>query len=147
MLYEVITAGEDHDPTHDHGGMTSTSHGAEVDMSAAFPDGLRGDAPSGRAFYRQNCATCHGEQGDGQGPRAFFILPKPRNFQHPASRATYNRPTLFRAISQGRTGSEMPAWNKVLSPQEIANVAEYVFQAFIRADGVARRRITSYNVC
>jgi mono/diheme cytochrome c family protein len=28
----------------------------------------------------------------------------------------------------------MPAWRRVLSPQEISNVAEFVFQTFIRAD-------------
>ena len=28
----------------------------------------------------------------------------------------------------------MPAWDKVLTPQEIANVAEYVYQAFIDTD-------------
>jgi mono/diheme cytochrome c family protein len=32
----------------------------------------------------------------------------------------------------GKTGSEMPAWSKVLSKQEIADVSEFVFQTFIR---------------
>jgi mono/diheme cytochrome c family protein len=31
----------------------------------------------------------------------------------------------------------MPAWDKVLAPQEIANVAEFVFQEFIRAGSAA----------
>jgi mono/diheme cytochrome c family protein len=31
----------------------------------------------------------------------------------------------------GRQGSEMPAWSKVLTEQEIANVAEFVFQRFV----------------
>ena len=105
---------------------------AVKDMSAPMPKGLRGDAVKGAAFYMQNCATCHGASGDGRGPRAYFINPKPRNFLHTASRHEFNRPALFRAIAQGKLGTEMPAWDKVLNEQEIANVAEFVFQRFIR---------------
>ncbi len=111
----------------------STPVGAAVkDMSAPLPKGLAGDAVKGAAFYMQNCATCHGASGDGRGPRAYFINPKPRNFLHEASRHELNRPALFQAIAQGKLGTEMPAWNKVLNEQEIANVAEFVFQRFIR---------------
>jgi mono/diheme cytochrome c family protein len=39
---------------------------------------------------------------------------------------------LFATISQGKLGTEMPAWNKVLNQQEIANVAEFVFQKYIQ---------------
>jgi mono/diheme cytochrome c family protein len=31
----------------------------------------------------------------------------------------------------------MPAWDKVLTPQEIANVAEYVYRAFLHPDRFA----------
>ena len=43
-----------------------------------------------------------------------------------------NRVELFEMISEGKPGTEMPAWDKVLSPQEIANVSEFVFQRFIQ---------------
>jgi mono/diheme cytochrome c family protein len=79
-----------------------------------------------------NCTACHGEDGDGNGPRAYFIFPKPRNFLHPASRARLDRPTLYTAIQKGVAGREMPAWGKVLTNQQIADVTEYVFQTFIR---------------
>jgi mono/diheme cytochrome c family protein len=59
-------------------------------------------------------------------------MPKPRNFLHPAARQALNRVTLFKMTSEGVRGSEMPAWNKVLTPQEIANVSEFVFQQFIQ---------------
>lgn len=102
-----------------------------ADMSAAMPGGLVGDLDRGAQSYMANCATCHGSTGDGRGPRAYFINPKPRNFQHPASRVTFNRPALFSAVAKGKLFSEMPAWDKVLDDQQIADVAEYVFQAFI----------------
>ena len=103
-------------------------------MSQPMPMGLSGVAGWGRGFYNQNCAVCHGESGDGKGPRSYFILPKPRDYRHPAARHKLNRPRLFEVIAQGSHGSEMPAWDKVLTYQEIAHVSEYIYQAFIKPD-------------
>jgi mono/diheme cytochrome c family protein len=105
---------------------------AKANMKLPLPFGLLGDAAAGRKFYDANCATCHGVKGDGQGPRAYFINPKPRIFTSAESRALLNRPAIYAGVSAGSLNSEMPAWDKVLSPQEIANVAEYVFRSFIQ---------------
>lgn len=125
--------------THAHGGREAdaASTPPQVDMTAGLPNGLKGDLRRGGAFYLANCATCHGARGDGQGPRAYFINPKPRNFLSADSRARFNRLVLYAAVSEGRLGSEMPAWNKVASPQQVADVAEYVFRSFITAPVVA----------
>lgn len=106
-----------------------------ADMSLPMPNDLKGDAAKGRKFYDANCATCHGVKGDGKGPRAYFIRPKPRNFLERESRAKLNRPVIFTATAMGRLGTEMPAWNKVITDQEIADVSEYVFRRFIRPGG------------
>ena len=92
---------------------------------------LAGDMTNGEIYYMQNCTACHGADGKGEGPRAYFIFPRPRNFQHPASKARFNRPELFAAIKKGVVGREMPAWEKVMSDQQIADITEYVFQTFI----------------
>src|SRR5262245_60851632 len=34
----------------------------------------------GQAVYQTSCLGCHGEKGDGNGPMARFISPRPRNF-------------------------------------------------------------------
>ncbi len=104
---------------------------AAINMQAAMPKGLAGNYDKGEGFYKNNCATCHGELGDGRGPRAYFINPKPRNFLHAASKSELNRPALFKRISEGVLGTEMPAWNKVLNDQQIADVTEYVYRKFI----------------
>lgn len=104
---------------------------AIADMSLPMPLGLKGDPDKGRIFFMGNCFTCHGVSGDGNGPRAYFITPPPRDFLLETSRQRLNRPVLFEAITNGRIGTNMPAWGKVLSNQEIANVAEFVFQNFI----------------
>ena len=92
---------------------------------------LSGNTTNGEIYYMQNCTACHGAEGKGDGPRAYFIFPRPRNFQHPASKARFNRPELFSAIKKGVAGREMPAWEKVMSDQQIADITEYVFQTFI----------------
>ncbi len=130
---------QDADITAHQSGSTPVSG---LDMEAPLPKGLIGDVSRGEAYYRQNCVACHGEQGDGKGPRAYFILPKPRNFHHLSARHTLNRPTLFAAIAQGSRGTDMPAWEKVLSGQQIADVAEYLYQAFIRPAESANQSTT-----
>jgi mono/diheme cytochrome c family protein len=95
---------------------------------------LSGNLGDGRRLYDQNCTACHGKLGDGNGPRAYFISPKPRSFISTESRAAFSRPVLIHSIAQGKLGTEMPSWEKVLSAQEIANVAEYVYQRFITPD-------------
>lgn len=116
--------------TRAHGGREAAPP-APADMSLGFPKGLKGNVAAGRAFYDRNCATCHGTAGDGKGPRAYFINPKPRDFRDAAFRARANRPMLYAAVAAGRNGTEMPAWDKVLNEQQIADVAEYVFRGFI----------------
>lgn len=101
------------------------------DMNLGMPKELKGDPVKGGRFYQANCATCHGAKGDGKGPRAYFIRPKPRNFLDPSFQARFNRPAIYAATSMGKLGTEMPAWSKVLSEQEVADVSEFVFRKFI----------------
>lgn len=122
--------------TGDHGGgggkhAQHGGHAGPADMSAPFPNGLAGDAKAGKRFFENNCYVCHGKDGKGDGPRAYFIRPKPANLTAPEARVELNRPHLFKSIQMGSIGTEMPAWGKVLSEQEIANIAEHVFTTFI----------------
>jgi mono/diheme cytochrome c family protein len=109
------------------------------DMTLPMPNGLKGDFAKGATFFIHNCAACHGTKGDGNGPRAYFITPPPRNFLLAASRQRLNRPVIFEAVTNGRLGTNMPAWGKVLSNQEIANVAEFVFQNFIQPSQLGKK--------
>jgi len=93
-----------------------------------------GDYRRGEVLYLPNCTTCHGISGAGDGPRAYFIVPRPRNFLESLTRQATSRETLFDGIKHGVTGREMPAWGKVLDDQQIADLAEYVFVTFIEPD-------------
>jgi mono/diheme cytochrome c family protein len=136
---EAAAAGAAISGTRAHGGREADAASTPVraDMTAGLPNGLKGDIRRGGAFYLANCATCHGARGDGAGPRAYFINPKPRNFIDEGSRARFNRIALYAAVSEGKVGSEMPAWSKVASAQQMADVSEYVFQTFVLGKGGA----------
>jgi len=116
--------------TRAHSGDSNARVG-QAASAEPFANGLKGDLRSGEKIYMAGCATCHGTKGDGKGPRAYFINPKPRVFIDPAFRATFNRPALYAAVANGRLGTEMPAWSKVLSDQEMTDVAEFVYTKFI----------------
>jgi mono/diheme cytochrome c family protein len=129
----------------DHSGMpvlgmgaSSPGHVIDADMSLPIPNDLQGDAAWGRKFYMNNCFTCHGVKGDGQGPRAYFNIPRPRNFTSEASRRILNRPRVFEGITKGRVGTVMPAWGKVLTPQQVANLTEYVFTTYIHPESESK---------
>jgi mono/diheme cytochrome c family protein len=97
----------------------------------ALPADYAGDPGRGALLYAENCVDCHGANGGGDGPRAYFIFPKPRNFHDPATREYLSRRNLYNGIKFGVVGKEMPAWGKVLSDSQVADLTEYVYRQFI----------------
>lgn len=98
---------------------------------------------NGKKVYAMNCARCHGLKGDGKGPLAFVLEPKPRNFKNGTfklrSTESGQLPTdedLFRTIAAGIPGSGMPAWKEQLSVQEIWQSVHYIkgFYPFWKQD-------------
>jgi mono/diheme cytochrome c family protein len=86
----------------------------------------------GREVYAQYCAGCHGDNGDGEGPAARFLDPKPRDFRtgklkfagvmagEPPRDEDY-----IRTIERGLKGTAMPSF-ALLTQQERAAVVAYV---------------------
>lgn len=122
--------------TNAHAGR-NTKDSAEG-MNLPFANGLTGDPLKGEKMYMANCATCHGTKGDGKGPRAYFITPKPRNFIDKNFRLAFNRPAIYTAVHDGRLGAEMPAWSKVLTEQEMTDVSEFVYRRFVQQGGAKK---------
>ncbi len=98
---------------------------------------MRASAPAqaadGQAIYAQRCEICHGAEGDGNGPAAANLDPKPRDFRRGwykiRSTTSGQLPTdadLVRVISTGMPGTTMPAWKGVLTGEEIEAVAQYL---------------------
>jgi len=87
----------------------------------------------GKSVYAQNCAACHGVNGDGRGDAAAFLLPRPRNFVQANFRLRSTPPghlptdvDLFRAVSLGMPGTPMPPWKFNLSEEDRWAVVEYI---------------------
>lgn len=88
-------------------------------VAAPSPAGAATDAPAdrGRELFARRCAACHGTEGRGDGPAAYLLYPKPRNFVRGHFRfvSTWDGvPTdedLFTVISRGIPGSAMPSWS------------------------------------
>ena len=87
----------------------------------------------GKQVFDQNCASCHGERGEGKGVCSSFLLPHPRDFTQAhyrlRSTPTGNLPTdadLFRAVSLGLAGTPMPPWQYLLNETDRWAVVEYV---------------------
>ena len=90
-----------------------------------------GDASAGKAVYEKKCALCHGEKGDGKGPAADLLDPRPRDFTTGIYkiRTTANKtPTdqdLFTVITHGMPGTFMPGW-KVLPEKDRWSLVAYL---------------------
>ena len=54
-----------------------------------------------QATYESRCATCHGPNGEGNGPAATSLIPKPRNLQDPAWQKAVTDAHLKRIITGG----------------------------------------------
>lgn len=84
------------------------------------------DQSQGDAIYKEKCARCHGDAGDGNGPAASLQSPRPRDFRQGfykiRTTETGSLPTdddLKGVIRRGMPGSAMPAWEGLLSEAEI----------------------------
>lgn len=86
----------------------------------------------GAAIYAQRCQHCHGVTGDGNGPAAPWLNPKPRDYRRGIFKFTSTpygakprREDLLRTVRRGVTGTSMPAFN-LLSNEELDAVVDYV---------------------
>ncbi len=84
----------------------------------------------GRQTYAIYCVGCHGENGDGKGPAAAVMHPKPRDFTNAkfkfSSRRNGDLPTdrnLFDTITNGLKGTAMPPWKLLPERQRWSLVA------------------------
>ena len=70
----------------------------------------------GQKTFEKECVACHAPSGNGEGPAAYLLYPRPRDFtagQYRLISTWEGVPTdddLFRTISRGMPGSAMPSW-------------------------------------
>ncbi|HTL98939.1 MAG TPA: cytochrome c [Holophagaceae bacterium] len=75
----------------------------------------------GKAVYMKNCFSCHGQSGDGDGPKAKDLSKKPATLQPGIDSQTDG--ALFWKLTEGK--KPMPSFETDLSPDEIWEVIDY----------------------
>ena len=82
----------------------------------------------GAAVYEQNCASCHGETGAGDGPVGRTLSPPPANLAGFAEMPMAQwDPFMYWTVADGgaQFGSAMPAFKDTLSKDDIWAVIAY----------------------
>jgi mono/diheme cytochrome c family protein len=77
----------------------------------------------GEALFKQNCTSCHGDAGRGDGPAVATLNPKPRNFTRPDKWTRGYRITdIFTTVTIGVKGTGMAAFDFVVPADRMALV-------------------------
>ena len=95
------------------------AHGLAADLLKAYPIALApGGAPDllrGATLFAQNCAGCHGMNGDGRGPDAAKLATPPIAFADVARARQRSAFALYQVIDQGIDGTAMQSFESLPS--------------------------------
>ncbi len=86
---------------------------------------LAAEAAKGQSVYTANCMACHGVEGDGKGPAAMALDPKPTDFTSPAFWEGREDKELKKVIKTGKPGTPMAPFPQ-LSDADVANLIAYL---------------------
>ena len=75
----------------------------------------------GKALYAQNCATCHGAEGKGDGAAGKGLNPKPRNFtENTAWKNGTHLESIYKTLDEGIKGSSMVSYSYLSKKDRMA---------------------------
>lgn len=88
-----------------------------------------GSSMRGEDLYDARCATCHGQDGTGDGPAAASLDPKPRDHTNPEWQASVTDSKMAEIIEQGGAAEglspSMPA-HPDLSDTQVESLVDYI---------------------
>lgn len=79
----------------------------------------------GKDIFEKRCDGCHGRFGDGKGPNAVHMLPRPRDLTSTLFFAKVPDARLYASISEGVPGTGMPPWD-YLSETQRWDLIDYI---------------------
>jgi len=102
-------------------GSVSWQQNSGAVMLRGSPEGRDAVLSLGQAVYERRCAGCHGVKGDGNGPSAKFLDPKPRDFtkglfKFRSTKGKDSLPSdadLYVTITHGLWGTSMPSMHEL----------------------------------
>ncbi|RME25919.1 MAG: cytochrome c [Deltaproteobacteria bacterium] len=83
------------------------------------------DVQAGEALYMANCMACHGAAGDGKGPAAAALNPKPADFTSAAYWDGKTDDFLKQVIRTGKPDTAMMPFAQ-LSDSDIDNLVAFI---------------------
>ncbi|MFQ5883420.1 MAG: c-type cytochrome [Candidatus Methylomirabilales bacterium] len=106
--------------------------GAGVSAQAKPPE-TPDSVTKGKGIYMQRCWFCHGREGDGNGPVADYLNPRPRDFTIGAYKLRTTQSgevpldeDLFRTLSEGIPGTAMQGFEGILTEEERRQVIAFI---------------------
>ncbi len=121
-----------------HGKHAPRTTGAEAGVEAPMPTEPAGAFPVTEAarkeaddIFASRCATCHGPNGDGNGPGAPALNPKPRNFHDKTWQTSVSNDHIDKIIEYGgaavgKSPLMPPNPDLVAKPEVVAALREHV---------------------
>lgn len=104
------------------------------------PQSSAGNLQRGQLVYQQRCVQCHGVTGDGNGPSAQYMYPRPRDYRKGIfkfSSTPYGyrplRDDLVKTVRQGIRGTSMPSFHLLPEADQQA-VVDYVIMLCHRGE-------------
>ena len=101
-----------------------------LSVSVMTVPGTADNIERGKAVYARRCTGCHGKKGDGNGPAATFLDPRPRNFtlgvfkfRTTPSGALPTDGDLYRTLTRGVRWTAMPTWHELPEKDRITVIA------------------------
>lgn len=82
----------------------------------------------GKDIYAASCLSCHGENGEGNGPAGTTLNPPPRNFADPTKQTWKNGQTvsqMYVTLQEGIPNTGMASFS-TLSPEDRFAVIQYI---------------------
>jgi len=76
-------------------------------LAGAPPPKTQALLDKGKASFTTNCVACHGEKGDGTGPAAVALNPKPRNYAKDPFKQGDKVEDIFKTLQTGVPGTPM----------------------------------------
>lgn len=100
---------------------------------------------AGSILYQRHCIHCHGLTGNGAGPTAPFLFPRPRDYRRGVFKwkstvrnAKPTRDDLLTVVREGAIGTSMPPF-KLMSDKELNQLVDYVM--FLSKRGELERKL------
>lgn len=80
----------------------------------------------GKTLFMNDCVACHGANGEGDGPAAAALKPKPRDFHSPKGWINGRTASgIFKTLAHGIPGSAMPPFSTI-SVKDRLDIISYI---------------------